>query len=79
MGKLKNHRMITLYVEPELYERVRCSAYTLDENIYQFVGEALDNAVSRRLDAPQRKIVEAMAKQNTSKGSQRRSRRNPAL
>lgn len=79
MGKLKGHRMITLYVEPELYERVRCAAYILDENIYQFVGAAFSDAVDRRLDRAQKSAVEAMAKQNVAKGGKRRSSHNPTL
>ena len=79
MGNLKGHRMITLYVDPELYERVRCAAYSLDENIYEFVGKAFADALVRRLDKNRRAVVEAMAKQSASKGGKRRSRRNPAL
>lgn len=79
MGNLKGHRMITLYVDPELYERVRCAAYVLDELIYKFVGEALGNSIVRRLDKAQRGAVEAMARQNVAKGAKRRSRHNPAL
>lgn len=79
MGNLKGHRMITLYVDPELYERVRCAAYLLDELIYKFVGEALSSAVKRRLDRAQRKVVFAMAKQNVAKGGKRKSRHNPTL
>lgn len=79
MGNLKGHRMITLYVDPELYERVRCAAYVLDELIYKFIGEALTSAVTRRLDKEQRDVVVAMAKQNVAKGGKRRSRHNPTL
>lgn len=79
MGKLKGHRMVSLYVDPELYERVRCSAYVLDENIYQFVGEAFASAVERRLNKTQRGAVEAMAKHNVARGGKRKSRHNPAL
>jgi len=71
--------MITLYVDPVLYERVRCAAYTLDELIYAFIGEALISAIGRRLTKEQREIVDAMAKQNTSKGRKRRSSHNPTL
>lgn len=79
MGNLKGHRMITLYVDPELYERVRCAAYVLDELIYRFVGEALANAVDRRLDKEKHAAVTAMAKQNVAKSGKRRSRHNPTL
>jgi hypothetical protein len=79
MGKLKGHRMITLYVNPDLYEEVRCAAYALDENIYAFVGEALASAIVRRLNKSQRAAVQAMAKQNVANGGKRRSQRNPAL
>jgi len=79
MGKLKGHRMVTLYVDPELYEQVRCSSYVLDENIYEFVDEAFSSAVVRRLDKAKRRAVEAMAKQNVASGGKRRSRHNSTL
>lgn len=79
MGNLKGHRMITLYVKPELYEQVRCAAYVLDELIYNFVGEAFESAVTRRLNKAQRDAVQAMAKQNVANGGKRKSQRNPAL
>lgn len=79
MGKIKGHRMVTMYVDSVLYEEVRCAAYVLDELIYKFVGEALTSAVSRRLDKAQRDAVAAMAKQNVTKNGKRRSRHNPAL
>ncbi len=71
--------MVTLYVDPELYERVRCASYILDELIYQFVGEAFSDAVARRLNKAQRAAVDAMAQQNVAKGGKRRSRHNTAL
>lgn len=79
MGKLPGHRMVTMYVDPNLYEQVRCAAYILDELIYQFVDEALTSAVTRRLNKAQRGAVEAMAKQNVAKGGKRRSRHNTTL
>ncbi len=79
MGKLKGHRQVTLYIDPELYEKARCSAYTLGENIYEFVSEALSNAFGRRLTKVQRDAIESMAKQNIKNGGTRRSRHNPTL
>jgi hypothetical protein len=79
VGNLAGHRMITLYVAPDLYEQVRCAAYILDENIYEFVGKAFEHAINTRLDKRRRKVVEAMAKQSVANGGKRRSRRNPAL
>lgn len=82
MGNLQGHRQVTLYVDPELYEKSRCSAYTLGENIYEFVSEALESAIGRRLNKTQREAIESMAKQNIRNGGTRRSRRarrNPPL
>lgn len=79
MGKLKGHRMVTLYVEPLLYEKVRCAAYLFDQLIYLFVEEALTSAIDRRLDKAQKGIITEMAKQNVAKGSKRRSRHNSVL
>jgi hypothetical protein len=66
---------VTLYVEPTLYERVRCAAYTLGEDIYVFAGEALDNAIDRRMTPKQRAAVESMAKQNIKNNGAREKRR----
>ncbi len=72
MGKLKGRRQATFYVEPELYEVARCTAYTLGENIYQFVDEALRSAVSRRLTKAQKTTIEEMARNNIKRGGTRR-------
>lgn len=72
MGRLPGYRQVTLYVDPAHYERVRCAAYTLSEDIYEFVGEALASAVDRRLSKPQRAAVESMAKQNLKNGASRK-------
>ena len=64
MGRLPGYRQVTLYVDPLIYERVRCAAYTLGEDIYEFVGEALDTAVNHRLTTKQRAAVDSMARQN---------------
>lgn len=79
MGKLKGHRMVTMYVNDELYEKVRCAAYILDELIYQFVDKALSSALDLRLDKAKRKVVDALVKQGAGKGRKRRSHHNPAL
>ena len=75
VGRLPGYRQVTLYVEHALYERVRCTAYTLSEDIYEFVGEALASAVDRRTTKTQRLAVESMAKQNLKNGASRDKRR----
>lgn len=77
MGKLKGHRMVTMYVNEELYEKVRCASYALDELIYQFVDEALSSALDRRLDKAKRTVVDAMTARGI--GKKRKSRHNPTL
>lgn len=64
MGKLPGYRQASLYIDPLLYEEVRCSAYTLKEDIYEFVAEALAQSIERRLDAEHLAAVRLMAKQN---------------
>lgn len=80
MGKLPGHRQVTLYADEELYERVRCTAYFLGEDIYEFIHEALGSAVSRRVTKAQKSALETMAKQNIKNGVTRTRRvRRPAL
>lgn len=75
MGRMPGYRTVTLYVEPELYERVRCTAYTLNEDIYELVGEALNSAINRRTTKAQRTAIDSMAKQNLKNGASREKRR----
>lgn len=75
MGRLPGYRQVTLYVDPALYERVRCAAYTLGEDIYVFAGEALGSAIERRMTKTQRAAVESMAKQNIKNGTPKRTPR----
>lgn len=77
MGKLDGYRQATLYVEPELYERVRSAAYILNQDIYEFLDEALRNAIDRRIPEKQRAAIDLMAKQNIKNGGSRRPRRRP--
>lgn len=61
MGRLSNHKQVTLYVDPVLYERVRHAAYgVLKEDIYEFVNEALIEALGRRLTSAQRAAVDVL-------------------
>lgn len=75
MGRLPGHRQVTFYVDPELYEVIRCSAYTLGENIYDFVDEALRAAFERRMSKPQQATIRSMAEQNIRNGRNGRNRR----
>lgn len=77
MGKIEGKRQVTLYIEPELYERVRCSAYLLNEDIYEFVSESLKHSVDRRIPDSKRAAVNMMAKQNIEHGGSRRPRKKP--
>ena len=80
MGKLPGHRQVTLYVDEELYERVRVTAYYLGKDIYEFVDTAFKNAVNGLVPKRQRETLEAMAKQNIKNGGARSRRgRRPAL
>ncbi len=72
MGRLPGHRQVTLYMEPELHAQVRCAAYTLGEDIYEFVGEALKSAILRRMTAAQRAAVESISRQNIKNTTRRR-------
>lgn len=64
MGKKPGYRQVTMYADYSLYERVRCAAYTIGEDIFEFVDEALRNALDRRLTPQQRSAVNMMANQN---------------
>lgn len=64
MGKMSGHRQVSLYVDPELYERVRCTAYSMNEDIYEFVDEALRSAVERRPSKELRVAIESQVKSN---------------
>ncbi len=75
MGRKPGYRQVTLYVEPALYERVRCTAYTLGEDIYELVAEAFDSAIERRTTKAQRTVIESMAKQNLKNEATREKRR----
>lgn len=61
----KGLRQVSVYVDPDLYERVRCSAYTIGEDIYEFFGAALRDAVVSRLTSAQRSSVDKMIKLGT--------------
>jgi hypothetical protein len=64
MGHLTGHRQVTLYIDPVLYEKMRCTAYALGEDIYEMVDEAMKSAIDRRLTQVQRATIESMAEQN---------------
>ena len=53
MGHIPGHKQVTLYIDPAIYERVKCAAYFLSEDIFEFVSEALDASVDRRLTTAQ--------------------------
>ncbi len=75
MGRLPGYRQVTLYVEPVLYEKVRRAASTLDEDIYEFVGEALESAVNRRLSKKERDAIELLINHNNKNGASRNKAR----
>jgi hypothetical protein len=75
MGHLPGHRQVTLYVDPVLYERVRLTAHSLGEDIYEFVDAALTKGVvSRMSDERQRAAIEMVAKQNVKNEAARKKR-----
>jgi hypothetical protein len=78
VGRLPGHRQVTLYIDPVLYEKVRCAAYTLGEDIYEFINESLEESLTRRMTKAQRAAIESMSKHNLKNGGVHR-RRNPAL
>lgn len=71
MGHIPGHRQVTLYVDPALYEKVRCAAYALGEDIYELVSEALASSLDRRLTKVQRATIESMAEQNIKNASEK--------
>lgn len=75
VGRMPGYRQVTLYVEPLLYERVRRASSTLDEDIYEFLNEALANALERRISKKERAAIDLLAKQNIKNGSLRAKRR----
>jgi hypothetical protein len=64
VGRKPGYRQVTLYVEPMLYERVKNIAYTLDEDVYVFVSEALKSACERRVTQSQRDAIDSLIQQN---------------
>ena len=61
MGRLSNHKQVTLYVDPKLYERVRHAAWgVLHEDIYEFINEAMLEALQRRLTRSQLAAVDTL-------------------
>ncbi len=77
MGKLPGHRQVTIYMNPELYERVRCAAYVLGEDIYEFAGEAFAEALKSMLTPSQRSTVDQMARHNLKNGGRRQRLARP--
>lgn len=73
MGQKPGYRQVTMYVDPLLYERVRYTAYTLGEDIFELTAEALNAAIERRTSKEQRTAIELMATQNL-KNKARRSK-----
>lgn len=61
MGRIKGRRQVTLYIDPTFYEEVRCAAYILGEDIYEFAGAAMRVAIDARLTSEQRAGVKQMA------------------
>jgi hypothetical protein len=80
MGRLPGHRQVTLYVDDELYERVRVAAYLLGKDIYEFVGIAFKKAVDDLVPKSDRAALEVMVRQNLKNGGPGRRRgKRPAL
>lgn len=75
MGRKLGFRQVTMYVEPVLYERVKHSAYALDEDIYEFVDEALKSACERRTNKQQRDTIGVLVQQNIKNRADREKRR----
>lgn len=74
MGRKEGHRQITLFMQRELYERVRHSAYILGEDIYVFLAKAATVAMDARLTAAQKAAIEAMSKQHRPVSSASRAK-----
>lgn len=72
VGKKPGYRQVTMYVDPELYERVRQLAYHLREDIFEFVGKALDSAVEQRSTPKLRAAIDMVTA--PAKNGQRRTR-----
>lgn len=75
VGRMPGYRSVSLYVEPLLYEKVRYAAASFDEDIFEFVNEALAEAIERRIPKKERAAIELLAKQNIKNGASREKRR----
>ena len=75
MGHMIGYKQVTIYVDPNVYEKVRSTAYMLGEDIYEFIGEAMAEAVDRRTTKAQRSVIESMVAQNIANGAARKKRR----
>lgn len=75
VGRKPGYKQVTLYVEPVLYERVKHAAYSLDEDVYVFVEEALGSAVDRRMTRLQRVVIDSMVQQNIKNRTHAQKRR----
>lgn len=75
VGRMPGYRSVSLYVEPLLYEKVRYAAALFSEDIFEFVNEALAEAVDRRVPKKERGAIELIAKQNFKNGASREKRR----
>lgn len=74
----KGLRQVCVYVDPELYERVRCAAYTIGIDIYEFFGVALEDAVRNRLTKAQRSAIHKMVRDGVHPPIPARKRREPS-
>lgn len=74
MGKKEGFRQVTMYVDPDLYDRVKQLAWHYKEDIFEFVGKALESAVERRSN-PKLLAAIDMARPQVGKNGQRRERR----
>lgn len=72
VGKKEGFRQVTMYVDPDLYERVRWLAHHLGEDIFEFVGEALSSAVDRRSTPKLRAAIDMVT--TPAKNGHRRAR-----
>ena len=75
VGRMPGYRSVSLYVEPLLYEKVRYAAASFGEDIFEFVNEALAEALERRMSKKGRGAIELLAKQNIKNGAIREKRR----
>lgn len=60
MGKLDGHKQITLYMDPEIYERVVHVARMRGEPIYKLINDACARAIPRITTVEQRKALDAI-------------------